>query len=84
MNWVAKYGLSTWQGTNIVGVLLAALEYAKTMDQDTQKWLLPSLWTALVLTFFLIRGNTAPAVAQELNDAGAMEVRDVMLKGKGK
>lgn len=81
-NLIKKYGLSTYHGTNIVAVLLASMEYAKEFPQDTQKWLLPTLWTLLIVVFLLIRGNTAPDVAKELNDIGHEDIRDVLREGR--
>jgi hypothetical protein len=82
MNLIKKYGLSTYHGTNVVGILLATLEYAKSFEPDTQKWLLPLLWTLLIATFFAIRGNTAPEVADQLNDIGKEDIRDVLKEGR--
>lgn len=82
MNLIKKYGLSTYYGTNVVAILLATLEYAKSFEPDTQKWLLPTLWTLLIVTFWLIRGNTAPEVADELNTIGKEDIRDVLKEGR--
>jgi cytosine/uracil/thiamine/allantoin permease len=81
-NLIKQYGLSTYHGTNVVAVLLASMEYAKTFDQDTQKWLLPTLWVLLIITFWLIRGNTAPDIADELNGIGHEEIQDVLKQGR--
>ena len=81
-NLIKKYGLSTYHGTNIVAVLLASMEYAREFPQDTQKWLLPALWTLLIVVFFLIRGNTQPDIAQELNTIGKEDIQDVLKEGR--
>lgn len=83
MDFIKLHGLSTWQGTNIVAVLLGALEWAKTLDTETQKWMLPTLWGLLILTFLAIRGNTAPDVAQALNDAGHDDVSAALKREDG-
>ena len=82
MDLIKRYGLSTYHGTNVVAILLAAMEYSKSFDADTQKWLTPTLWTLLIIVFWLIRGNTAPEVAQELNDAGKDDIQDVLRRGR--
>jgi hypothetical protein len=81
-NLVKRYGLSTYHGTNVVAILLAVMEYVKSFDPATQKWLLPLLWALLIVTFFAIRGNTAPDIAQELNDIGAEPISDVLREGR--
>jgi hypothetical protein len=82
MNLIKKYGLSTYHGTNVVALLLASMEYAKDFDQDTQKWLTPTLWALLIIVFWLIRGNTSPDVAAELNEAGKEDIQDVLKRGR--
>ena len=82
MDLIKRYGLSTYHGTNVVAVLLAAMEYSKSFDADTQKWLTPTLWTLLVIVFWLIRGNTAPGIADELNDIGQKDISDVLREGR--
>jgi cytosine/uracil/thiamine/allantoin permease len=82
MDLIKRYGLSTYHGTNVVAVLLAAMEYAKSFDQGTQKWLLPTLWILLIITFWLIRGNTDPTIAKELNDIGKEPISDVLREGR--
>jgi hypothetical protein len=82
MDLIKRYGLSTYHGTNVVAVLLAAMEYAKSFDQDTQKWLVPTLWTLLIFAFLAIRGNTAPEIAKELNDIGKEPISDVLREGR--
>ena len=81
-NLVKRYGLSTYHGTNVVAVLLAAMEYAKRFDADTQKWLTPTLWGLLIIVFWLIRGNTSPDIAKELNDIGKEPISDVLREGR--
>jgi len=82
MDLIKRYGLSTYHGTNVVAILLAAMEYSKSFDTDTQKWLTPVLWTLLIIVFWLIRGNTAPAIAEELNDIGRKDISDVLREGR--
>jgi hypothetical protein len=82
MDLIKRYGLSTYHGTNVVAVLLAAMEYGKSFDTDTQKWLTPTLWILLIITFWLIRGNTAPGIADELNDIGQEPISDALRKGR--
>lgn len=82
MNLIKRYGLSTYHGTNAVAVLLASMEFSRDFDEDTRKWLLPTLWTLLIVTFWLIRGNTAPEVADQLNDIGKEDIRDVLKEGR--
>jgi cytosine/uracil/thiamine/allantoin permease len=82
VNLIKKYGLSTYHGTNCVAILLAAMEYSRDFDEETRKWLLPTLWGLLILTFWLIRGNTAPAVADELNEIGHDDIQDVLKRGR--
>jgi len=82
MDLIKRYGLSTYHGTNVVAILLAAMEYSKSFDVDTQKWLTPTLWTLLIIVFWLIRGNTAPAIAEELNDIGRKDISDVLREGR--
>jgi cytosine/uracil/thiamine/allantoin permease len=82
VNLIKKYGLSTYHGTNVVAILLAAMEYSRDFDEETRKWLLPTLWGLLIVTFWLIRGNTAPAVADELNQIGQEDIQDVLKRGR--
>ena len=82
MNLIKRYGLSTYNGTNVIAVLLAAMEFSRDFDEDTRKWLLPTLWTLMIVTFWLIRGNTAPEVADELNTIGKEDIRDVLKEGR--
>lgn len=79
-NLIKRYGLSTYHGTNVVAVLLATMEYGKTFDADTQKWLTPTLWTLLVIVFWLIRGNTPPEVVDEL--MAERDLKDVLQEGR--
>jgi hypothetical protein len=82
MDLIKRYGLSTYHGTNVVAVLLAIMEYSKSFDVDTQKWLTPLLWTLLICVFLAIRGNTAPAIAEELNDIGRKDISGVLREGR--
>jgi hypothetical protein len=66
MNLIKRYGLTTYTGTNAVAVLLAVMEYSKSFNIETQKWLTPLLWTLLILVFLAIRGNTPPEIAKEI------------------
>lgn len=81
-NLIKQYGLSTYSGTNIVALLLAAMEFSKDFEEDTRKWLLPTLWTLLIVVFFLIRGNTQPDIAHELNTLGKEDIQDVLKEGR--
>lgn len=82
-NLIKRYGLSTYHGTNVVAILLAAMEYSRSFDQDTQKWLTPTLWVLLIIVFVVIRGNTPPEVVDELMaEREIKDLQDVLREGR--
>lgn len=79
---IKKYGLSTYHGTNTIAFALVVMEIGREFPVEVQKWFQPLMMGLLALIFFLIRGNTAPDIANTLNGIGHEDIKDVLKEGR--